>query len=158
LVITELGCDQKTAAYSLIKALFHDIIPQDYVFSTSVHEAVAFHGINHAPLELLRRMGSREIAAMIGTIIAARYQNVPIILDGLSAVVAAALIARINPHAIEHCLLGHTNDDVIYNFLISQLSLEPIAFLNITHDAGIGSTIAINIIKTALAIHNYTNR
>ena len=34
------------------------------------------------PLEVLRRLGGREIAAMAGAILAARLQRVPVVLDG----------------------------------------------------------------------------
>jgi nicotinate-nucleotide--dimethylbenzimidazole phosphoribosyltransferase len=158
LIITELGCHQKIAAQAIIKTLFHDCLPENCIFPDFVNQAVDFHGVYHEPLEVLRRLGSREIAAMVGAIIAARYQNVPIILDGLSAVVAAAVVAKINPNAIHHCLLGHSYDDNIYDFLNKQLGLEPINLLNVTHDAGIGSMVAVQMIKTALAIHNYAGR
>jgi nicotinate-nucleotide--dimethylbenzimidazole phosphoribosyltransferase len=158
LVITELGCCEKISAQAIIKALYNSEIPQDFHFSTAVSEALALHDTNHAPLEILRRLGSREIAAMVGVIIAARYQNVPVILDGLSAVAAACIVAHINSDAIKHCLVGNAYPDPIFDFALEQLHLEPIVSLGIKHDAGIGSTVAINIIKTALAIHNYTDR
>jgi nicotinate-nucleotide--dimethylbenzimidazole phosphoribosyltransferase len=158
LIISELGCYQKIAAQSITKALFHDVLSDEYPFPDAVNKAVLFHGTDHEPLELLRRLGSREIAAMIGVIIAGRYQNIPIILDGLSALSAAAIIFKISPSAIDHCLLGHAFEDDLHSFLINQLEIEPISFLSLAYDAGVGSTIAVNIIKTALSIHNYTNK
>ncbi len=158
LIISDLGCHQKIAAHALLRALFHDDITDDYTFHDATDAALAFHNINHAPLELLRRLGSREIAGMVGTIIAARYQNVPIILDGLSALVAAAIIFKINPHGIHHCLLGHAYADDVHHFLANLLGLTPVSLLDVALDAGIGSTVAVNIIKTAIYIHNYTNK
>jgi nicotinate-nucleotide--dimethylbenzimidazole phosphoribosyltransferase len=158
LIISDLGCHQKIAAYALLNALFFNELSNNYVFHKAIDKAIAFHGINHPPLELLRRLGSREIAAMVGAIIAARYQNVPIILDGLSAMIAAAIIFKINPDGIHHCLLGHAYADDLHSFLANQLGLSPISLLDISLDVGIGSTIALNTIKTAIYIHNYTNK
>lgn len=158
LIISDLGCHQKIAAQALIKALFNDSLSDDYVLHDATYQALSFHGIQHAPLELLRRLGSREIAAMIGTIIAARYQNIPIILDGLSALVAAAIIYKMNPDGIHHCLLGHAYADDLHSFLANKIGLGAISLLDVSLDAGIGSAVAVNIIKTALYIHNFTNK
>ncbi len=158
LIISDLGCHQKIAAQALIKALFDDALSDDYVLHDATYQALSFHGIQHDPLELLRRLGSREIAAMIGTIIAARYQNIPIILDGLSALVAAAIIYKMNPDGIHHCLLGHAYADDLHSFLANKIGLGAISLLDVSLDAGIGSAVAVNIIKTALYIHNFTNK
>ena len=57
-----------------------------------VDEALTLHG-GHLkdPLEVLRRLGGREIAAMAGAILAARMQRVPVIVDGYVSTAAAAL-------------------------------------------------------------------
>ncbi|MFT6073035.1 MAG: nicotinate-nucleotide--dimethylbenzimidazole phosphoribosyltransferase [Alphaproteobacteria bacterium] len=159
LIISELGAHHHIAAKSLAKALLSDDLPYStYPLIEPCLQALDFHKINHDPLELLRRLGSREIAAMIGTIIAARYQNVPIILDGLSALVAAAIIFKINPDGINHCLVGHAYADNFHDFLANHIGLTPILNLDITLDSGIGSAMILNIIKAALSIHNYTNK
>ena len=44
------------------------------------------------PLEILRRLGGREIAAMAGAIISARLNHIPVVLDGYVACAAAALL------------------------------------------------------------------
>lgn len=157
LVISEISSNHKIAAYSLAKALYPNEL-SEYPFDNTVQKALNFHGLKHNPLEFLRRLGSREIAAMVGSIIAARYQNVPVILDGISSLVAASIIKKINPEGINHCLLGHAYNDDIHNFLANELDLRPIAYLDIALDAGVGSTIAVHIIKTAIAIHNFTNK
>ena len=50
----------------------------------AVDKAVALHRPHLGdPLEVLRRLGGREIAAMAGAILAARMQRIPVIIDGL---------------------------------------------------------------------------
>ena len=39
------------------------------------------------PLEVLRHVGGRELAAMLGAILAARLRRVPVLLDGFTATV-----------------------------------------------------------------------
>ena len=49
------------------------------------------------PLEMLRRLGGREVAAIAGAILAARLQRIPVILDGYVTTAAAADPARHPP-------------------------------------------------------------
>jgi nicotinate-nucleotide--dimethylbenzimidazole phosphoribosyltransferase len=159
LIVSELGGHHHISAKALTKALFDkNLSDEEYPLIEPIQQALNFHKITHSPLELLRRLGSREIAAMIGTIIAARYQNVPIILDVLSSLVAAAIIYKINPIGLQHCRLGHNYKDNFHRFLAKTLNLEPIIDLDIALDAGIGSAMTVNLIKTAINIHNYTNK
>jgi nicotinate-nucleotide--dimethylbenzimidazole phosphoribosyltransferase len=57
------------------------------------------------PLELLRQKGGREIAALLGAIIAARLQNVPLVLDGLPAFTALEILKKIRHEVTDHCLM-----------------------------------------------------
>ncbi len=58
-----------------------------------VAAAVALHRPHLGdPLEVLRRLGGREIAAMVGAILAARSERVPVILDGYVVCAAAAVL------------------------------------------------------------------
>src|SRR4051812_21651133 len=57
----------------------------------AVDAAVARIGAGNDPLEILRRLGGREIAAIVGAILAARSQRVPVIVDGFVTTAAAAV-------------------------------------------------------------------
>ena len=54
------------------------------------------------PMQALRRLGGRETAAMVGAILAARVQGVPVLLDGAAARAAAAVCDALNPDALAH--------------------------------------------------------
>lgn len=54
-------------------------------------------------LELLAALGGPDIAAMLGTILAARLAGVPVILDGAAALAAASLAQGLRGDAIAHC-------------------------------------------------------
>ena len=51
------------------------------------------------PLEVLRRLGGREIAAMAGAILAARVERMPVLLDGFVVCAAAAILHALDPRA-----------------------------------------------------------
>jgi len=158
LIISDLGGHTHISAQALTKVLFKDHPDIDTLSINPLSQkALDYHKVADAPLELLRRLGSREIAAMVGTIIAGSYQNVPIILDGLTALVAAAIVYKIKPDGIQHCILGqHYNHDFAM-FIAKQIGLVPYINLGIALDSGIGSAMLVNIIKTAISVHTYTN-
>ena len=65
------------------------------------------------PLELLRQLGGRELAAMVGAILAARAQATPVVLDGEGPLVAAAVVRALAPGALAHCLPAGSPDEVV---------------------------------------------
>ena len=78
--------------------------------ATPLPRAIACHAGNlDDPLEVLRRLGGREIAAMAGAILAARLSRVPVIVDGYVASAAAAVLFamdddRARPLPVRPCL------------------------------------------------------
>jgi nicotinate-nucleotide--dimethylbenzimidazole phosphoribosyltransferase len=55
------------------------------------------------PLEVLTNFGGRETAALLGAIVAARMQRIPVVLVGPAALAAAAVARAVNPAALDHC-------------------------------------------------------
>lgn len=58
------------------------------------------------PLEVLRRVGGRETAALCGGILSARTEHVPLIINGAGALAAAAVLHAMNPTALDHVMFG----------------------------------------------------
>lgn len=119
-----------------------------------VEAALAFHkGHLNDPLEVLRRLGGREIAAMVGAILAARMERVPVILDGYVVGAAAAVLHAIHPYAVEHCLAGHLSAEGAHARVLENLRLKPILNLGMRLGEGSGAALAAGLVKAALACH-----
>ncbi|MDB5459287.1 MAG: nicotinate-nucleotide--dimethylbenzimidazole phosphoribosyltransferase [Caulobacteraceae bacterium] len=106
-------------------------------------------GRSNDPLEVLRQLGGREIAALAGAILAARTQGVPVILGGYSAAVAAAVLQRIDPRAVEHVLAGDASGSAGYRAVIEEMGLEPLTRLGISDGEGAGAVAALSVVKLA---------
>jgi nicotinate-nucleotide--dimethylbenzimidazole phosphoribosyltransferase len=120
-----------------------------------VQAAYGLHGVfSKDPLELLRRCGSREIAAICGAIVAARTQSIPVIIDGFVATAAAAVLAAQQPGAIEHVLLSGSDGSPAHDRLITQLSLSPLLDLKIRSPDGLGALLAAQLVRAAADLHN----
>lgn len=105
------------------------------------------------PLEVLRKLGGREVAAMAGAILAARLQRVPVVLDGYVVTAAAAVLKALDPHALDHCLAGHVSAEPAHRAVLERLGLRPILDLGMRLGEGSGAALAIGVIKSALACH-----
>ena len=77
------------------------------------------------PLEVLRCFGGRDIAGMVGAILAARHQSIPVILDGYVVCAAAAVLHKLDPEAISHCIAGHVTTEPAHQALLDRLDLKP---------------------------------
>jgi len=110
------GAGAATASAALLCAL-HGGVAADWLDPTTpavdsrrsavVETALAEHRDMLAdPLEAMRRLGGREFAAIAGAILAARFQSVPIVLEGPVALVSALLLERARSGAATHCMVA----------------------------------------------------
>ena len=106
------------------------------------------------PLAILARLGGREIAAMLGALLAARHQKVPIIIDGFVATAAAAVAYAINPDAIAHCLFAHVSAEGGHARALAAMQQRGLLDLGMRLGEGSGAALAAVLAKTALHLHN----
>ncbi|MDX7952309.1 nicotinate-nucleotide--dimethylbenzimidazole phosphoribosyltransferase [Lichenihabitans sp. Uapishka_5] len=118
----------------------------------AVRRAVALHGSYRTdPLELLRRLGGREVAAMAGAIVAARIERVPVILDGYVVCAAAAVLHALDPRLLDHCVAGHRSAEGAHAAVLQRLGKVPLLDLGLRLGEGTGAALAAGLLKAALA-------
>ncbi len=119
----------------------------------AVDAAVALHGAyRRDPFEVLRRVGGREFAAIAGAIIAARAQNVPVIVDGFAAIAALCVLHAVNPAITAHCLLGMRPTDPGLARASESLGLEPLLDLRLSYGEGVGAGLAAGVVRAAALV------
>lgn len=164
--IGEMGIGNTTVAAALYAALFGGT-GADWVGrgtgvddaglarkADAVDRALARHAgeLDH-PLAILARLGGREIAAMLGALIAARHQKVPVIVDGFVATAAAAIAYAVNPAAIDHCLFAHVSAESAHARALSAMGQKGLLDLGMRLGEGSGAALAAVLAKTALHLH-----
>ena len=123
--------------------------------AAAVDAAIAFHKSGFAdPLSILARVGGREIAAMLGALIAARHQKIPVIVDGFVATSAAAVAHSINPAAIDHCVFAHVSAEHAHQRAIAAMGKTALLDLGMRLGEGSGAALGAILAKTALHLHN----
>lgn len=119
-----------------------------------VDAALGFHAASLGdPLEALRRVGGRELAALFGAVLMARLKSVPVLLDGFVVGAAAGVLARLNPGGLEHCLAGHVSAEPGHRRLLSELQKPALLDLGMRLGEGAGAAVAIGLLKAAVACH-----
>ncbi len=105
------------------------------------------------PFQILRRLGGREIAAMVGAILGARHQKVPVVVDGFVTSAAAAVVHALNPAAIDHCIFAHVSAEPAHRRALEAMGKTPLFDLGMRLGEGTGAAIAASLIRAAAATH-----
>ena len=167
LVLGEMGIGNTTAAAAIYHALYGGEAEQWVGRGTglddaglkrkaeAVRAAVARHKPDlNDPLEVLSRLGGREIAAMAGAILAARIRRTPVVLDGFVVASAAAVLHALDASALDHCLAGHVSAERAHGEALKRLGKTPLLDLGMRLGEGSGAALAVGVVKAAVACHN----
>jgi nicotinate-nucleotide--dimethylbenzimidazole phosphoribosyltransferase len=166
LCIGEMGIGNTTIAAAMACALYGGP-PEDWVGRGTgvddagmerkigaVRRALDLHRQHIAdPLEVLRRLGGREIAAMVGAILAARHQRIPVLIDGYVATAAAAVLHRADPSSLDHCVAAHCSAEFAHRRLLEKIGKRPLLDLGMRLGEGSGAALAAAILRAAADLH-----
>lgn len=167
LVVGEMGIGNTTAAAAISTALFGGAAADWTGRGTGVDDAglanktrVVAEGVARQSagardgLDILARLGGREIAAMAGAIAAARALRIPVLLDGFICCAAAACLQRTEAGALDHAVAGHQSGEGAHGLLLEELGKDPLLSLGLRLGEGSGAALAINVLKAAVACHS----
>jgi len=161
LALGDVGFGNENMAYALVSALFGDSLDHWLGDETEIgegngikREAVQTALDRHQkhfddPFEILRCLGGREFAALVGAILAARMEKIPVILDGFVVCAAAAVLHKITPAALDHCLAGHLSKWPGHRRLLEILDKKPLLDLEINANEATGAALAAGLVKAA---------
>ena len=104
------------------------------------------------PLQALRQLGGRETAALVGAILAARVQKIPVLLDGYAACAAALVLHAMDPGLIDHCLAAHVGSAEGHARLLNALGKRPLLDLGLAEEEGVGGATALAVVRLACEV------
>lgn len=166
LCLGEMGIGNTTAAAALCHALFGGTASGWTGPGTGVEgEAlsnkarVVAQGVAlHKPaasdaLDLLRRLGGRELAAIAGAVVGARLNRMVVVLDGFICTASAAPLEALVPGALDHCVVAHKSQEPGHALLFAHLKKEPLLDLGLRLGEASGAATAVPILRAAAACH-----
>jgi nicotinate-nucleotide--dimethylbenzimidazole phosphoribosyltransferase len=162
----EMGIGNTTAAAAIVAALFGGGGAQWAGRGTGVDEpglarkraaidaALARHAnVLGDPLLAAAALGGRELAAILGAVLAARRLSIPVVLDGFVCTAAAAPLRQLDPRGLAHALAGHVSAEAGHRKLLEKLELPPLLDLGMRLGEGSGAALAVLLLRAALACH-----
>jgi nicotinate-nucleotide--dimethylbenzimidazole phosphoribosyltransferase len=166
LIVGEMGIGNTTAAAALCHAAFGGAAA-DWVGAGTgvtgaafankiavVETSVALHrAAMKDGLDMLRHVGGKEIAAIVGAALAARMNRVPVVLDGFVTGGAAAALHAMAPRTLDHCVAGHVSAEPGHRRLLDRLGKKPLLDLGMRLGEGTGAALAVGLLKGAAACH-----
>lgn len=166
LCLGEMGIGNTTAAAALAAALFGGNGADWAGRGTGIDDAgllrkcavidaaLAHHASALAdPLTAAACLGGRELAAILGATIAARQNNIPVLLDGFVCTAAAAPLARLATGALDHAMIAHVSAEAGHGRLAERLGQAPLLDLGMRLGEASGAATAALILRAALACH-----
>lgn len=111
-----------------------------------LHQPVAAGG-----MDMLRRLGGREMAAIAGACMEARHHSIPVLLDGF---IVTSSVAALGQPGLAHCLAGHCSEEPGHRGVLDNLGLDPLLNLGMRLGEGSGAATALGVVRAAVACHN----
>lgn len=124
-----------------------------------IDRALAMHFPDRAsgspdPLEILRRVGGLEIAAITGMVLGAAARRLAVVIDGFICTAGAAIACALAPDAREALFAGHLSQEPGHRILLERMNLQPLLQLDMRLGEGTGAALAFHLIEASVLIYN----
>lgn len=104
------------------------------------------------PVDTLSALGSADLAASAGFMVAAARAGVPVVLDGLMSVACALVAERIAPGAAGWFVAGHRSTEPAQSLALEKLGLDPLLDVGMRLGEGSGAVAAVPMLRSAVAL------
>jgi nicotinate-nucleotide--dimethylbenzimidazole phosphoribosyltransferase len=104
-------------------------------------------------VEILRRVGGLEIAAMTGFYLAGSSHGMALVCDGFISTSAAAIAAQLAPNVKAYLFAGHRSEEPGHRRLLEWMDLQPILQLHMRLGEGSGAVLAMPVLESAAALY-----
>lgn len=118
-----------------------------------VRDALSRLSPEDTPLDVLRRVGGREIVAMFSAMAAALSRRAIVVVDGFIATSAALALCKLYPEVIEGMVFAHRSDERGHARVLSHLNATPLLDLELRLGEATGALNALPLIQNACALH-----
>ncbi|MBI4552602.1 MAG: nicotinate-nucleotide--dimethylbenzimidazole phosphoribosyltransferase [Candidatus Latescibacteria bacterium] len=160
--IGEMGIGNTTAA-SAITTVLTDSLPNEVTGRgtgiddaslarkiTVIERAIELNRPNKKdPLDILAKVGGAEIGVMMGLVIGAAAERLPIVADGFISTAAAALAVASCSCIRDYLFIAHLSEEPGHTALVRSINLRPLLDLGMRLGEGTGAALAMHIIEAA---------
>jgi nicotinate-nucleotide--dimethylbenzimidazole phosphoribosyltransferase len=122
---------------------------------TVIQRALALHSPDpEDPIDILSKVGGFEIGGIVGLILGAAANKIPIVVDGLISGAGASLAIKLNPAVKDYIFASHRSVEPGHEIFFELLGSPPLYDLKMRLGEGTGAVLAFNLIEAAIKIYN----
>ncbi|MCP4220274.1 MAG: nicotinate-nucleotide--dimethylbenzimidazole phosphoribosyltransferase [bacterium] len=103
-------------------------------------------------MDMLQKIGGFEIGGLVGVILAAAKNHVPVLIDGFISTSAALIAYKLNRLTAQYMLASHQSEERGHKKMWDILGKKPILDLGLRLGEGTGGALAMNIVEAATRI------
>jgi len=104
------------------------------------------------PLDVLRKVGGLEIAALTGEILGSAARKVPVVVDGFISTAAALVAFKLNNKCKDYIFASHLSQEPGHRIMLSEIGLQPMLYLDLRLGEGTGAVLAFHLFEAAVKI------
>lgn len=162
LVFGEMGIGNTTPASAVTAALLDvaadrctgrgtGVDDEAFARKIAVVDAARRRVAGASALEVLRRVGGSELAAIAGAATEARLRSIPVVLDGFVVCASVAPVFETDPRALDNAIAGHLSPEPGHALLLERFGKRPLLDLQMRLGEGSGALAAVPLIELAAA-------
>jgi len=104
------------------------------------------------PMEVVAKVGGFEIGGLVGVMLGAAAERLPVVIDGFISGAAALIATALSP-GLKDCLIAaHLSAEPGHKVLLDYLGLKPLLSLDMRLGEGTGAALGIFLAETAAKI------
>lgn len=104
---------------------------------------------------VLCEVGGFEIVQMVGGYLGAYHNQVPVLVDGFIASVAAYCATLIEPDCREYMVFAHQSQEQAHGLVLEKLNADALLNLSLRLGEGTGAALAVPIVNAAVEFYNH---
>ena len=106
------------------------------------------------PIGVLAAVGGLEMAALVGLLLGAAANGIPVILDGFITGAAALVAASLQPALAPRLIAAHRSPEPGHGIVLDRLGLRPFLDLDMRLGEGSGAAIVMGLLLAACRIRD----
>lgn len=106
------------------------------------------------PMDVLAKVGGYEIAGIVGLILGAAANKIPIVIDGVISIAAAVVAQHLNDNVKDYLFTSHKSSEPGCEIGFRHLGQEPLLDLGMRLGEGTGAVLAMNLLEAGTRIYS----
>jgi nicotinate-nucleotide--dimethylbenzimidazole phosphoribosyltransferase len=103
-------------------------------------------------IDVLSKVGGFEIGGLVGCIIGAASNRVPVVIDGFISGAAALVASKLEPKTIDYMIASHISVEPGHKKILQLIGLWPMLYMDMRLGEGTGAALGISMVEAGCKI------